>query len=495
MVSALLPLFALLLSVALLFLGNGLLGTLLPVRAQYESFTDVMIGSMGSLYFLGFGLGCVLGPFLIRRAGHIRTFAALAAVVASIPLLHTLFPTPWIWMTLRVIAGLCLAGLYTAIESWLNQGSSNETRGRVLSIYVMVNLAAVTAGQFLLNLDSPLNYRLFALITIVMALSVVPVALTRTVAPTPPSSVNLRLLRLYRLSPVGIVGAFLIGAANGIFWSVAPAYVSALGRDTATVANFMALAVISGAVAQWPLGRLSDIIDRRWVMVIACLGTTFGSIGLWLFGQFPLWLMIFGSVFGAMALSLYALCIAHTNDHVESADSVETSSSLLLTFAAGAVIGPFTGSYVMSLIGPGGLFLTAGTFTLILAAFAFYRMRMKAPVPADERENFVYVEPQTSAVVYELDPRSEYSGDDEAGADEDSTSEGRDLDDPDLDGAADPDVAEETLADSAEKSTSDRPVETTEETDPSHDSGSERPESSKPEAESDQPEDDRNRKT
>lgn len=409
MVSALTPLFALLLSVALLFLGNGLLSTLLPVRAQFENFTDVMIGGLGSSYFLGFGLGCVLGPYLIRRAGHIRTFAALAAVVASIPLLHTMFPSPWIWVALRIIAGLCLAGLYTAIESWLNQGSTNETRGRVLSIYIVVNLAAVTAGQFLLNLDSPLSFRLFALITIAMALSVVPVALTRTIAPTPPSTINLRLLRLYRLSPVGMIGALLVGASNGIFWGVAPAYISGLGKDTATVANFMALAVISGALAQWPLGRLSDFIDRRWVLVIACIGTVIGSVGLWLFGQFDTWLMIFGAIFGAMALSMYALCVAHTNDYVDSTDSVETSSSLLLTFAVGAVIGPLAGSYVMSLIGPGGLFLTAGVFALMLASFAVYRIRMKAPVPANEREDFVYMEPQTSAAVFELDPRSEYS--------------------------------------------------------------------------------------
>ncbi|MFC4352457.1 MFS transporter [Fodinicurvata halophila] len=411
MVSALTPLFALLLSVALLLLGNGLLGTLLPVRAQFENFTDVMIGGLGSSYFLGFGLGCVLGPYLIRRAGHIRTFAALAAVVASIPLLHTMFPSPWIWVALRVIAGLCLAGLYTTIESWLNQGSTNETRGRILSIYIMVNLAAVTAGQFLLNLDSPLSFRLFALITVVMALSVVPVALTRTIAPTPPSTINLRLLRLYRLSPVGMIGALLVGASNGIFWGVAPAYISGLGKDTATVANFMALAVISGAIAQWPLGRLSDFIDRRWVLVIGCIGTTIGSVGLWLFGQFEPWLMIFGALFGAMALSMYALCVAHTNDYVDAADSVETSSSLLLTFAVGAVIGPLVGSYVMSQVGPGGLFLTAGSFALMLASFTVYRIRMKAPVPADERENFVYMEPQTSAAVFELDPRSDYTGD------------------------------------------------------------------------------------
>lgn len=413
---ALAPVLALLVSVAFLILGNGLMGTLLPVRAQIEHFSTPVIGLLGSLYFLGFGLGCVLGPYVIQRVGHIRAFAALAALVAAVPLVHALFPEPLPWAALRVVAGLCFAGLYTVIESWLNQAVGNESRGKVLSLYIVINLCAMTGGQLLLSLDSPAGYELFSLVAVLMALAVVPVALTRAAAPVPPASVQLRLWRLYRLSPVGTIGCLAVGVTNGAFWTVAPAYVTALGRPAEAVAGFMAVAVFAGAVAQWPLGRLSDLVDRRFVIIGGCLAAAGAGLGLFLFGAQPTALLVFSALFGAFALSAYALCIAHANDFIAPEDAVEASSGLLLTYAFGAVAGPLLAAGAMSAVGPGGLFLTTAAAHLLFAAFAFYRSRRRAAIPAEERENFVLMEPRTSAVVFELDPRSESTSPEDAEA-------------------------------------------------------------------------------
>lgn len=401
------PVLALLLSVAFLILGHGLMGTLLPVRAQIELFATPVIGLLGSLYFLGFGLGCVLGPHIIQRVGHIRAFAGLAALVVAVPLTHALFPHPIAWAGLRVLAGLCFAGLYTVIESWLNQAVDNDSRGKVLSIYIIINLMAMTGGQLLLSLDSPESFELFSLVAILMTLAVVPIALMRAAAPVPPVSVRLRLRRLYQLSPVGMIGCLTIGVTNGAFWTVAPAYVTALGRPTEAVSTFMATAVFAGAVAQWPLGRLSDRIDRRLVIMGGCLLAAIAGGGLFLFGDQPTPLLIFAALFGGFALSSYALCIAHANDFIAPEDAVEASSGLLLTYAAGAALGPLLGAAAMAVLGPGGLFATTATAHSIFAAFVLYRMRRRAPVPAEERESFVLMEPRTSAVVFELDPRSE----------------------------------------------------------------------------------------
>ncbi|SMF63341.1 Predicted arabinose efflux permease, MFS family [Tistlia consotensis] len=400
---------ALLLSAGILVMGNGLQGTLLPVRAQLEHFSTPAIGLMGSFYFMGFGLGCVLGPQIIKRVGHIRAFAALAALAAAVPLVHAIFPHPWPWTFLRTVTGLCFAGLYTVIESWLNERSTNETRGRILSLYVVVNLFAIVCGQMLIGVGHPIGFQLFSLVAILVTLAVVPIALTTAMAPKLPTTVHLRLLRLYSLSPVGFVGCLIVGITNGAFWTLAPAFVTATTGTTDSVAFFMSVAVAGGALLQWPLGRLSDRFDRRWVIIVGCLAAAASGICLYLFGPVPLGLYLAAAGFGGTSLSMYALCVAHANDYVDPADAVETSSGLLLTFAAGAVVGPFLGSLAMQHLGHGSLFVYTACFHLLLAGFALYRMRRRATLPSDAKEPFVAVEPRLSAQVFELDPRAEPS--------------------------------------------------------------------------------------
>ena len=273
MTPAFAPITALLISVAMLLMGNGLQGTLLPVRANLEAFSATDIGVLGSSYFLGFAAGCLYGPRLIRRAGHIRAFTALVALASCVVLVHSLFLTPVLWWGLRAMTGFCFAVLYMIIESWLNEKSTNETRGFVFSLYTIINLTVITIGQLMLGLDRPEDFQLFILASILVSLAAVPIALTRAEAPMAPRSVKIRVWHLYKLSPVGVVGCLAVGLANGSFWALAPVFAQNKGADTWGVAVFMSVAVIAGALGQWPLGRLSDKTDRRKVIIGAACGS------------------------------------------------------------------------------------------------------------------------------------------------------------------------------------------------------------------------------
>ena len=242
---SLLPVSALLLSVAILLLGNGLQGTLLPVRAQLEDFSALDIGILGSTYFLGFASGCLTVPHAIRRVGHIRTFTALVSVASTVTLAHAVIITPVPWWLFRGVTGFCFAGLYMIIESWLMEKASNENRGFVFSVYTVINLTVITAGQMMLTADDPRNFPLFALASILVSLAAVPVAMSTAEAPQPPKIVRVRPVHLFRISPVGVVGCFGVGLANGAFWSLAPVFAQREEGDVTAVAVFMSLTVIA----------------------------------------------------------------------------------------------------------------------------------------------------------------------------------------------------------------------------------------------------------
>jgi MFS family permease len=410
------PVFALLLSTALLLMGNGLQGTLLPVRANMEAFGATDIGLIGTAYFAGFGAGCILGARLVRRAGHIRTFAAMASLASAVALAHAILVAPLPWWLLRAVTGFCFAVLYVVIESWLNERSSNENRGTVFSVYTIVNLTVITAGQMMLPLADPKAFILFATASILVSLAVVPVSLTAAPAPTPVVVTRMRIRRLYGISPVGVAGVLTVGFANGAFWALAPVFAQDSGLDTAGIALFMSTAVIAGAVSQWPLGRLSDKVDRRRVVLLICVLATAAGVGLSFFNDGTQAVMLgLAALFGAFAFPLYAVCVAHVNDHTSADDFVETSSGLLLLYAAGAMLGPIPASLVMSRMGPEGLFAFTMVFHAAMAVFTVYRMtRRKAPSP-EEKESFVSVG-RTSPTMFEFDPR----GEEETAADEET---------------------------------------------------------------------------
>lgn len=402
-VSALAPVSPLLLATAILITGNGLQQTLLPVRANLEEFGELAIGLLGSSYYVGFVVGCVLCGRIVQRVGHIRAFAALASIAGAVVLVHALAVEPTLWIALHGLTGFCFAGLYLVIESWLNDKASNDDRGLVMGAYTMIILFVTVVGQMALTLDDPARFPLFAVASMLISLAIVPLALASAPQPATVAQARLRPAKLYAISPIGIVGVFLAGCASGAFWSLAPSYAMADGGDSDDVAVFMSIAVLGGALAQWPVGRLSDRTDRRFVAVGACAVAAAGGVGLAALGfQRSPEVAALAALVGASAMPLYAICAAHAFDLVERGDFVEMSSGLLLANGIGGAAGPVAASLVMAAIGPEGLFVSTAMAHLALAAFVLWRLRRRPTAPEALRNAFDFA--ATAATTVSLHP-------------------------------------------------------------------------------------------
>jgi len=423
MIRTLGPVAALLLSVALLLMGNGLQSTLTPIRASLEAFSPTALGLLGGGYYLGFGIGCFLGPHVLRRAGHIRAFAAMVAIASGASLVHPLVIDEWIWIGVRAVTGFCFACLFMVIESWLNEKATNETRGAIFSVYLVINLSVVTLGQLMLVLDDPKSFALFSLASILVSLAAVPLTMTRSAQPAPPQATRLRLLRLFRLSPVGVVGAFAVGMTNGAFWTMGPVFAQAKDGDAAAAAVFMSIGAISGALGQWPLGRASDKMDRRRVILAACLMAGIAGALMFLLGDRSTeWRLALIAGFGMFAIPMYALSAAHMNDVVEADGFVEAAGGLLLTFAIGAILGPVIASLAMSELGPSGIFAFTAATHFVLGGFIAFRMTRRAAVTEEDRGVFseAAVQAQTVATMEDFElgqAEEEEPGVDKAGED------------------------------------------------------------------------------
>ena len=407
MIQVIAPVGALLTSVALLLMGNGLQGTLLPLRAEIEAFSPLAIGVMGSAYYLGFALGCLYGPVVVGRVGHIRTFTAATALASTVALAHALLTEPWAWWPLRALTGFALAILYMVIESWLNERATNQTRGTVMSIYTVINLTVIMAGQMLLTLYEPASFAPFALASILVSLAALPVALSSGMAPAPLRSTRIRFAWLFRISPVGFMGAFAVGLGNGAFWSLAPLFAIGSGLDLKGIAFFMSLVVLGGAIGQYPLGKLSDRTDRRRVILAAAIGVVLmGGLLPLAAGMFAPGLFVGAFLFGLTAMPVYSLSVAHMNDFVEPDGFVEASSGMLMVFAVGAVVGPMIASWATGVAGVDLLFPYIAAVYAVFAVFVVVRMRTRSAPHPDDRPDFVAT-PGTSPALAILDPRSD----------------------------------------------------------------------------------------
>lgn len=401
----------LLLGVMGLQLGAGLFGTFLAVRMANDGYSELVIGGIGSAYFGGFIVGALLSGLPVRRVGHIRAFAALAAVMSASTLLFALIPSPLAWGLFRFVNGLALCGLFVIVESWLNERADNATRGRIFSLYMAVNFGAIGVGQFLLAAYPVATNEHFILVAIFYALALLPVALSVAPAPEPYALERLSLPELYRISPLGITGCIAAGLVYAVFYSLAPVFVLAVGYGAGAVSTFMGLTILAGLALQWPLGKLSDQFDRRSVLVtiaaisaaLAAVITAFGGGGL-------LYLLLLGVAYGGASFTIYGLAVAHANDHLAPNQMVPASAGLLIAYGAGAVSGPAIGAGAMTLAGPAGLFGWIALVLLALALFGLQRMYARAPVPAEEQIPYMAV-PRTSPVIGQLDPRAEPEGD------------------------------------------------------------------------------------
>ena len=402
---------AILFSTAIFIVGNGLIGTLLPVRALLGGFSHLEIGLVGSAYFIGFVAGCFAGPRFVASIGHSRTFAVGAGVAAATTLLQSMFVTVVVWALMRALFGFAAAIIYMVIESWLNERATNEFRGRIFSAYLIVNFSSLVVGQMLFATANATSFALFNLAAICYALCLIPVGMTLLPQPRPADVPSLRPLRLFHVSPVGVAGCIAVGLANGAIWTLAPVYAQDHGLSKGMLAVFMSAFTLGGALIQLPLGRFSDYVDRRFIIAgVSALSAGLG-VTLYFFGAMGRWETLgLIAVFGMMVLPLYGLSVAHTNDRIPRAEFVETSATLLMINSLASVFGPTLGALVTDRFGTASLFLYTAAIHTAMAVFTVVRLRMRDAAHAENREKFEPMPAQSSPAELELDPRSPESG-------------------------------------------------------------------------------------
>lgn len=412
------PVVALLSSVTIMVLGNGLLGTLLGVRSILEGFGPEITGLMMSGYFIGYVVGALHCPVLIARAGHVRTFAACASVASVTTLALPIFVDELTWMGLRAVNGYCYAGMIMIAESWLNGHALRSTRGRLLAVYGSLMMAAWGVSQLLLPLARAQSFILFSLCSAFLSLALVPLALAQTtryhseIAPP-----RMRLDRLYAISPLGTIGVFVSGLTMTAFWAMAPPYAHGIDLTEAEISLFMAATMFGGLLLQWPIGWLSDRYDRRRVIlatgVVVALTATLLAFG----GHGLRQLLAVAVIFGGTGVTIYSLCIAHSNDRVDEQEHLPLAGGLILLYGVGGALGPAIAGLVMGRLGPEGLFIYIGALQGLFAAFALYRSAQREGPPIEQQDSFVAMPATPTAgshVVVQMDPRS---GDYDAGRD------------------------------------------------------------------------------
>jgi MFS family permease len=397
MIALLKTTWALLLGVALIMAGNALQGSLLGLRGSLEGFSSTLMGMVMSGYYVGFLLSSLTTPKVVRSVGHVRVFAALAAMAATSILVASIFISPYVWFLTRAATGFCYAGLYVIAESWINDRSTNETRGRLLSVYMVVQFAGLTSGQALLNLADPAGFQLFSLVAIVISLAVVPILLTAKHAPAFAEPSHVSLVQLYRISPLGAIGTLGVGMAHSGFFQMGAVFGHRIGLGTAQVSIYMMSAVFGGVALQWPLGRLSDRFDRRRVLTLVTFAAALIAIGAIAVSTVSLTaLSVAAFLYAGMSLPMYSLCISHTNDFLKPDQMVAASGTLLLLFGIGAIGGPLTVGAFMGSFGPQAYWAYLVVVHALLGLFALYRMTRRAARPIAEQGRFVAMPPNPS---------------------------------------------------------------------------------------------------
>ncbi|MFN3580184.1 MAG: MFS transporter [Pseudomonas sp.] len=401
MIKLLLPIAALLTGIALLLLGTGLLNTLLALRGSGEGFTDQALGLMGSAYFAGFILGTWLCPKIIRRMGHVRAFAFFAAAAAATVLLHVMLVDVGVWLILRVLTGTALVGIYTVIESWLNSQAPPERRGQVFAAYMAVNLGALALAQQMLRFDSPMGFMLFTLAAILIVVALMPVVATRLSQPVIGDTPGLSLRRLWQAAPVACSASLLSGLAMGGFWGLGAVYAGRMGMETTQIASFVSLVIVAGALFQWPMGMLSDRVDRRLALAIISALAALGGLLMALLGPFGQWLLVAAALFGGGAFAVYPAAVAHLIDHLHHEDILSGNASLLMLHGVGAAIGPALAGWLMGLTAPLALPLFFMLMFGLCGLYALQQSRLGKDKIVDGAAHFIPMV-RTSPAVLEM---------------------------------------------------------------------------------------------
>ncbi len=380
----------LLLGMGILMLGAGLQATLLGLRATLEGFATPVIGLVMSCYYVGYLSGTFIAPRLLRRIGHVRVFATLAALASVAVLVHAAWVHPLPWALMRLVSGLCFAGIYVVAESWLNHRATRTNRGRLLAIYMLVLYGGLGSAQFLLLLSSPQSTAPFMLTAALISLAMVPIVGSAQHVPETSVPQRVRYRDLYRNSPLGVVALAVSGMVSSIIFSMGPVFARLSGSDTRGVADFMAVSILAAVLTQYPVGRLSDRMDRRTVIASVCTVATLAAGSLVAFGPLPRPVFLaLTTLFSGAAMTLYSLSVSHVNDKLEPAQMVAASSALLMVNGTAAAFGPVLAGSLIHAFGPGAYFATLGTLTGLLTLFDLWRKTRGSPVPRAQKAPFI----------------------------------------------------------------------------------------------------------
>ena len=401
----------LLVAIFMLMVGSGFLSTLIAVRLEQQGVSALLIGLAATSYFSGLMLGAMRLNNVIGEVGHIRAFAAFVTIYSASSLTYAIADSVTVWIVLRFIDGCAMAGVYVCLESWLNRQATPANRSAILAFYMIALYAGQAAGQFLLNVGKAMPELPFMISSIILSMALLPVLLTRMEQPQMDRFAPFSLRKLYAGSPLGIAGTLSTGAMLGAFYAVGAVYVQRIGMPLSQVALFNACVIGGGVVLQYPLGILSDRFDRRRV-IIACFFIVAFISSIIAFTTIPTVLTIaLGTLFGGFSFALYPLCVAHLNDHVDEDDRVGASSGLVLTYSVGAMAGPMIGSAGLSILGPPGLFIMIGFIALLSGMFGIVRAIARAPVPAEDQQDFQSLPRTTPMVaVWEAEDAEERGG-------------------------------------------------------------------------------------
>ncbi len=392
---------ALLLGMALLMLGNGLQGSLLGVRGEAAGFTTFELSVVMSAYFVGFLGGSRLTPELIRRVGHVRVFAALASFVSAVLILYPAFQNPYVWIIGRVIIGFCFSGVYVTAESWLNNSVNNDQRGQALSLYMMVQMIGIVAAQGVLNLPDASGYLLFIVASVLVSVSFAPILLSISPTPAFESTKPMTLQQLLKVSPLGFVGMFLLGGVFAAQFGMAAVFGAEAGLSLAQISIFIATFYIGATVVQYPLGWLSDRMDRRVLILVASAAGGVAALAAFLVGQSYAILLIAAFVIGGMSNPLYSLLLAYTNDFLDFEDMAAASGGMVFVNGVGAISGPLVTGWLMSVMGPYGFFIIIAVLMFALSGYAGYRMTQRAAPSVEDTGSYTPVMPTSSLVAVE----------------------------------------------------------------------------------------------
>ena len=385
-------------------LGNGLASSLLGVRSILEGFSTLTVGAMMASYYLGYLTGSRMIPDLVGAVGHIRVFAGLGSLASLVVLIHPLWVHPVTWSILRLVTGFSLAGLYVVAESWLNGVATNANRGNVLSFYLVMVLGGLGAGQAMLGLGAPEGHELFLLVSALISLSLIPLTLAPSEAPTVGLLQKTNIREVYGITPLAIVGGGVVGVTNAALLGIGPVYGTQLGHPVAVVGQLMAAAMAGAVLLQWPLGRLSDRVPRRRVILGATLASVgVGMAGAWLEGSAPaLGLVMF--LYGGLSFPLYGLLISHMNDWVPAEKLLSAAGAPVFAVGVGAVAGPVLAGAWMSAAGPVGMWWFLVSVHGLFALFILYRFAERPSIPVSLQKVFAPLPARGSAMVTTLTP-------------------------------------------------------------------------------------------